>query len=318
MIIRQATPSDFLGIAEVINSLFPDAPTSAAEIAESDQQRDPKYQFKRWVAIEDGQIAGSGNYSQSIWFAHPQKFRIFLGVKPEYQRYGIGSMLYENIIQGLLPLDPIALRAMASDDHPESIRFLEKYGFREVIRDVRSRLNVQAFDLTRFEGSEDRFQGEGIVIKTLAELDNDPERDQKLYDLDWELSLSVPGDLAATIERRGLERYIEYAITGPDANPDGFFIAVKGNEFIGLSHTTFLDKGVSLYQGLTGVKPPYRHLGIGIALKLRGIAYAKSNGYSALEAENDAKNKPMLAMNEKLGFVRTRDVITFEKELQPL
>jgi mycothiol synthase len=318
MIIRQATPSDFSGIAGVINSLYPDAPTSASEIAEDDKQRDPKYRFQRWIAIEDGQIVGSGNYSQSMWFAHPQKFRIYLAVRPEYQRHGIGSMLYENIMQGLLPFSPIALRAMSTDDRPESILFLEKRGFWEVIRDIRSELDVQAFDLTRYAGLEDRFRSQGIVIKTLLELKNDSERDRKLYDLDWELSLSVPGDLAASIERRGLERYIEYAINGPNANPDGFFVAVKGDEFIGLRHTLFIRKGVSLYQGLTGVKPPYRRQGIGIALKVRGIAYAKSTGYSTIKAENDAKNKPMLAMNERLGFVRTQDVITFEKVLQPL
>jgi hypothetical protein len=35
-------------------------------------------------------------------------------------------------------------------------------------------------------------------------------------------------------------------------------------------------------------------------------------------AENDAKNIPMLAMNEKLGFVRKAGLITFEKQCQPL
>jgi GNAT superfamily N-acetyltransferase len=205
---------------------------------------------------------------------------------------------------------------MATDGCPQSIRFLEKQGFQEVIRDIRSYLNVQAFDLTRFTGLEDRFQGEGIEIKTLQELDNDPERNKKLYDLDWELSLSVPGDLAAGIGRRGLDKYVEYAITGPNALQDCFFIAVKGDEFIGLSHALSLEKGVSLYQGLTGVKPPYRRRGIGLAMKVRGIAYAKATGHSIIKAENDVKNRPMLAMNEKLGFKRTQDVITFEKQLQ--
>ncbi len=78
------------------------------------------------------------------------------------------------------------------------------------------------------------------------------------------------------------------------------------------------EKGVSLYQGLTGVKPQYRRHGIGLAMKIRDIAYAQASGHTLIMAENDAKNIPMLAMNERLGFVRKPDIITFEKQCQPL
>jgi mycothiol synthase len=318
MEIVPATSAHYQGIAAIINSLDSLRNTSALEITEGDQRRDPKFKFQRWIAIEKDRIVGIGSYNQSIWFAHPQNFILWIGVQPEHQRRGIGSKLYETINHGLHPFDPLALRASATEDHPQSIQFLEKRGFQEVIRDIRSELNVQAFDLTRFTGLEDRFQGNGIEIKTLPELENDPERDRKLYDLDWELSLTVPGDLAAGIGRRGLKKYVEYAITGSSALPESFFIAVKGAEFIGLSHVLSSEKGVSLYQGLTGVKPQYRRQGIGLAMKIRGIAYAKATGYTRIMSENDAKNGPMLAMNKNLGFVRKPDLITFEKQCHPM
>ena len=53
-------------------------------------------------------------------------------------------------------------------------------------------------------------------------------------------------------------------------------------------------------------------------MKIRGIAYAQATGHALIIAENDAKNIPMLAMNERLGFVRKPDLITFEKQCQPL
>jgi len=318
MEILSTTSHHYPGIATLYNSIDPELHLSASDFTEGDRLRDPKFKIQRWVAIEKDEIVGAGYYTQSNWFAHPQKFMIWIGVHPRHQNGGIGSALYETIMQGLQRFDPLALRTRATDDCPQSIRFLEKRGFQEVLRDIPSELNVQTFDLTRFTGLEDRFRGHGIEIKTLPDLENDPERNRKLYDLDWEISLSVPGDLAAGMGRRGFEKYVEYAITGPSALPDGFFVAVRGKEFIGLSHVLSSEKGVSLYQGLTGVKPQYRRHGIGLAMKIRGIAYAQATGHTLIMAENDAKNIPMLAMNERLGFVRKPDLITFEKQCQPL
>ena len=318
MEILPTISAHYPGIATLYNSIDPELHLSASDFNEGDRLRDPTFKTQRWVAIEKDEIVGAGYYTQSIWFAHPRKFMIWVGVHPRHRRSGIGSALYETIIHGLQPFDPLALRCRTTDDCPQSIRFLEKRGFQEVIRDIPSELKVQAFDLTRFTGLEDRFRGSGISIKTLPELESDPERNQKLYDLDWEISLSVPGDLAAGMGRRGFEKYVEYAITGPSALPEGFFVATKGGEFIGLSHVLVSEKGISLYQGLTGVQPQYRRYGIGLAMKIRGIAYAQANGYTFIRAENDAKNIPMLAMNEKLGFIRKPSLITFEKQYQRL
>jgi len=318
MEILPTTPTHYSGIAALYNSIDPQQHLSASDFAEGDRLRDPKFKTQRWVAIEKDEIVGAGYYTQSNWFAHPQKFMIWVGVHPRHQRSGIGSALYETIMHGLRSFDPLALRTHATEDYPQSIRFLEKRGFQEVIRDIPSELNVQAFDLTRFTGLEDRFRGNGIEIKTLPELESDPERNRKLYDLDWELSMSVPGDLAAGMGRRGLDKYVEYAITGPSVIPEGFSVAVKDDEYVGLSHILISKKGSALYQGLTGVTPEYRRLGIGLAMKVRGIKYAQTHGYATLFAENDAKNIPMLAMNERLGFVRKPDLITFEKQCQPL
>lgn len=317
MQIIPSTPDHYPALAALINTIYPGANSSTEELLRFDQEHDPRFRFQRWLALEGSEVIATGNYNQTIWFAHPQKFAIAISVHPDWRRQGIGTRLYEAILDGMRPFDPIALRATAVDLRPEGIAFLQHHGFVEVIRDIRSELEVQSCDLSRFAGLEERFRPQGVVIHTLPELASDPGRDQKLYDLDWELSMIVPGDLAATMERRGLEKYVQYAIRGEQALPQAFFVAVRGEEYVGLSHSLVVEPGVLLYQGLTGVKAPWQRLGIGLAMKVRGIAHAKAAGYRTLRADNDARNLPMLALNETLGFVRTEQQITFEKALQP-
>jgi mycothiol synthase len=318
MEIIPATADHYQGAAEVFNSIYPENHYTAQEIQDGDQRRDPRFKCQRWAAIDKDRIVGIGYYTQSQWFDHPQKFMVWVGVLPDYRMCGIGSMLFDSVMLGLEPFDPIALRATAADHFIQSRRFLEKREFQEVIRDIRSEIDVQSFDLSRYTGFEDRFRDMGIEIKTIPELRTDPNRNQKLYDLDWELSLSVPGDLAASIGRRGLNQYIEYAIQGPNVLPEGFFVAVKGDEYVGLSHVLTIEKGDTLYHGLTGVKHQYRGLGIGLAMKVRVIAFAQATGHKTIKTDNDSKNTSMLAMNERLGYQRKYDLITYEKQLRSL
>ncbi len=167
MKILPATTAHYSGMVDVINSLYPENPTTSLEIKEGDQRRNPRFKFQRWVAIEKNQIVGVGSYNQSIWFDHPQKFIVWIGVRPENQRCGIGSMLFATIRHGLKSFDPIALRATAPEDRPQSLQFLEKRGFLEIFRDIRSEIIAQSFDLSRFTKLENRFQAYGIDIKTL-------------------------------------------------------------------------------------------------------------------------------------------------------
>ena len=51
-----------------------------------------------------------------------------------------------------------------------------------------------------------------------------------------------------------------------------------------------------------------------MALKLRTIGYARNAGYREIRTWNST-NRPMLAINEALGFARQPAWITFGKDL---
>jgi GNAT superfamily N-acetyltransferase len=70
-----------------------------------------------------------------------------------------------------------------------------------------------------------------------------------------------------------------------------------------------------LFQELTGTLKAYRGLGIATTLKLKGFEWARDNGYTVIRTWSNSFNKPMLALNEKLGFVRQAADIAFKKTL---
>ena len=102
MRIREFTPSDYHAVADIHNTIYPHLASIGEAWINRDRQRDPKYKFQRWVALEEERIVGYGLYSQQIFDYHPRKFHISISVLPQYRRRGIGSALYNQIIESCL------------------------------------------------------------------------------------------------------------------------------------------------------------------------------------------------------------------------
>ena len=90
---------------------------------------------------------------------------------------------------------------------------------------------------------------------------------------------------------------------------DGFLIARRGDEYIGLSCLSRSNVDVlELNQAITGVRADWRYQGVATALKARGIQLARDSGYARIVTYVDSTNVPMAALNQKLGFVGGKDV----------
>jgi GNAT superfamily N-acetyltransferase len=312
--IRTFTPGDYEKIVEIGNRIFPEYLDTVEEVRHRDECRDPKCRFKRFVAEHRGDIVGFAHYDQSAAMYHPRKFEIGVYVDPDHQGCGIGSALYDHLLRELEPFEPTVLRSFAREDYKRSVRFLERRGFREIMRSWESRLDVQSFDFTPYEGAIERVEAQGIRLIPISELEWDPERDRKLYELDREILKDVPfPDRYTPVS---FEHFVERTLKSPDLLPEAYFVAVDGERYVGSSALwRALAEPEELYTGLTGVIREYRRRGIALALKLKGIAYAKAHGFRVIKTWNDTTNRAMLALNERLGFVRQPAWITFAKEL---
>lgn len=313
-LIRPATAVDYAGIAWVINAVQPERPVTAVELQTRDEQRDPLWHFGRWVTTANEQVIGYAHYTQYVDMYQPGKFWLGIGVLPAWQRQGVGTALYAALLAHLQRLKPATLQAQVGEDQAAGRRFLEQQGFVRYGRRWESVLDVAAFDPRPFGDFTQRLAPKGIILRAYSQLADDPRRDEKLHELQWTLDQDVPS--LDPITRMSLDQFRRQVVGNPAFVADGTFIALRGADYVGMS-SFFVNKGNnSLAIDLTGTRREYRRQGIGLGLKLQGILYARQHGYTRIVVQNDAANQGMLALNERLGFVRQPALLQYARHFR--
>ena len=316
--MREFTVDDYERLLEVYNANYPDYTRSVNEWRSRDEAIDQsKYLLRKYAFIEPGtgMIVGFGEIAHDLGQYHPRKFWISIYVDVASQGRGIGSAIYEALVEQLRQLDAIMVSTIAKEDLARLVGFLERRGFLEKLKTWESRLDVSSTDTAPFRKYSEKVAREGIRIITLAEEMKHGDRALKnLHELVQLVSADMPSSQPQTPlsydQWKGLE------LKNPSLIPDAYMIA-KDREFtVGLSTVWGSDREPkTLYQGNTGVRREYRGRGIAMSLKLRVIDYAREHGYQKVKTWNASNNPAMLGINTKLGFKRQVGWLTMEKDL---
>lgn len=303
---------DYHTIIAIWNAVWPGNETSLTEFKHSDDTRDKSKLFERLVGLIDGRPAGYGVYSEAWWYDKPGRYYLTFHTHPDCRRRGLASVYYDRVIDILQGQEPFtSIEAQTREDKPESIRFLEKRGFKQVMRYQRSELNVQQFDPTPFSSKVKAVKAKGIELVSLAELmDQDEDWMRKLYDMDVEIIKDIPAP--DPIKPMPFEQY-QKRIMSPSFFPQAFAVAVDNGRYVGTSGLWLSEANPEkLYTGLTGVLRSHRRLGLATALKTKTISYAKELGYKTIETDNE-ENNPMYQINVQLGFIAQPAELEFHK-----
>lgn len=306
MQIRDFTLADYPALVAIHNSqniVWPERPRTPGAWAEADRSRTPKSEFQRWIAVEDGQEVGFASYAQNSWNYPPQSFYINVEVLPDYQRRGVGSALYDRLMEGLQGFHPPALRADAFTNLPQGFAFLQKRGFYEAFRETPVHLDVASFDPRPYADLEPKLNAQGIFIKTLAELKSDPDRDRKIYELYFKVNADVPHE-GEEIPTPGFDDWLGWGLSDPSIIQDAYLVAVHGDDYVGLRELGSYSDPQVLLGGLLGVRSDYRKRGIALAMQVRNITYGRDQGYRLIKDCTAIQNAPMHALFDQLGFTR--------------
>ena len=238
-------------------------------------------------------------------------------VHPDARGKGVGRALYEHLLRELGPHGPRVLEGNTREDQAGALKFLEARGWKERARHWESWLELAHFDPHRFTGAIERVLEAGYRITTFDLLEREVhDARRKLYELDCDVQKDIPGE-DDDFSYPTLERYWERTLAKPNYRPELWFVALDSSgELAGLSQLYLREADTDLDTGLTGTARAHRRRGVALALKLKAIEFALERGTPRIRTNNSQANRPMLSLNEALGFEKQPAWIEYRLEHQ--
>ena len=307
---------DYQAIVDVWNAAFPDEITNVETRRHHDEHLQKQFLFERLVGEIDGTPVLNAYYGEDEWSHFPGKYRLGIQVVPEYRRMGFGRATYDYIWDRIKDRDPrpTKLACYAREDDADSMRFVEKRGFKVAQRNQFSMLDVRSFDPRPFEGTLKRVDESEVDVRPFGELmAEDKDALHKAYEAGWEFLQDVP--FPEPIQKWPFEQYLS-EVEGPWGMPESWFMAVDQGRYVGMSQLWRIPAmPARLQTGLTGVARTHRRRGLATALKVRAISGAKEAGFESIRTDNE-ENNSMYVLNVKLGFKPIPSWLAYRNELK--
>ncbi len=289
MIRRAETDADLAGWCEVWNAVTPREPNDL-EVVKRRLEREPERLYL--VVEEDGRYVGLGFAGPS---QSPERTAIVVRVLPSHRRQGLGSAVFEQLVEHARSSDRKHISGMVFEDDTDAVEWVANRGFEEYDRQL---------ELSRDIGPDEPEASVPDGIE-LAELDAD--RHREAYEVWVEGYPDMP--ITPQIAIPSYEEWLEEEVSGPVT-----FIALDSGRVVGAAALFDRIDGLAEH-GLTAVLRSHRGRGIATALKQATIHWASEHGYRELSTWTQDGNEAMQAVNLKLGYRQRPAVINVWRPL---
>lgn len=308
--IRDLEPEKDIKVLAQLLSIWRRNNTTEADTLASIKNWPDHLFVRRLVGEVDGQVVAYGRCAQ---ISNIQSYGVDVIVLPEMRRKGIGTKMYEAVWEiakqkpGILPITFI------QDNDEGSLTFAGQLGFKPFAEHFESVLDLETFDESEYFPLYKQLEDEGIVLKCMEP--NGPDEIKRRYgDCYIECDGNTPD--IAELGQTDWESLEGFVFGAAWFRPEGAWYAIQGDEVVGVSlagpeSDPFDGRMITDF---TGVRPPWQKKGIATALKAKVAAFAKDYGATSVETFNSSVNREMLAVNQRIGFKRTKGRIMLRKD----
>jgi GNAT superfamily N-acetyltransferase len=285
--IRPAGPADFPVAAALRAAIEPDRIISAEGMRLWMGDLPERAALATWLATDGGGPVGWA-FAMRAWTQPDDGIgSVDLVVAPDRQRRGVGTALAAYVEQHCTTLGLHTVRGMSLDT-PSARAMAARHRFRETHAQTTSTVDPRTIDPEPVPAD--------VRLVPFGDLD-DP---QALFELDVEVSQDVPGDesFEAMTLADWTARFWRTAMVDDECS----LVAYVGDELAGLTMLRVDRPTGRAHNNITGVRRAYRGRGLARLLKSHSLHRAGQLGVTVAATENDETNRPMLAVNTRLGY----------------
>jgi GNAT superfamily N-acetyltransferase len=265
------------------------------------------------VAVVDGVPVGLGRDQPQLFGGEPGLRGVWVGVRPEVRRRGIGTALWERIGTHAREVGARKLRSSATSDQTAGERFLLSRGFAVTRQELQSYVDPTTIDKELLRHRRSEAGKRGFRVAVLRELL--PEMETALR----KLSMAADGDSPGHDDQPPVSAstFHRVMIQNPTLDADRSTVVFHGDTPVALCWLKG-DISVGRYGiEFTGTAPDWRGQGLATLAKLAALDLAARAGIRWVGTTNDRENAAMLAVNRRLGHRPLPDLNIYEREIGP-
>jgi mycothiol synthase len=304
----------FAAIASLLSSqeTEPSSQQSLLEWYNRQQQRGILFT----VAVDSsGRVLGfNGIYRDNLNIPH--LYALYLIVEPAYRKQGLGSRLYRDLLSHPVTFGARSLKIRVRDTCEEGIRFATQRGFIHKKHSIEMMFELKNWDEGRYESILQSLRAQGFRFTNMAELGDTLEARHKLFALNNGAAAADPGSDGIP-PWASFEEFNRNVCSSYWYHPDAQIVAIetKTGDWAAMSAITVFQGTDHAYNLFTGTDVRYRGRKLAQAVKSLALRQAREFGVDVVRTSHNSENVAMIAIDTKLGYVRTPGTITMEKLL---